>query len=380
MESARNIIPIKQPQEIILFDLSESVFSEIKTYESLEITDSKTETDVRQARAAVRDVRYKIQRRHKELNADLNQQKKEYKDMAESLIERLTPTETNLDEKIKAVEAVKEVEKAERMAEEQARLDVIRGKLANIDTITNAGMDATLSSKQIDEFLKQLHEISITDEDFQEFREQADINLARNIEALNAAFERALFYEESAKTQAEAEAKNKAEADRLAKIAEDQEIIAAAIREDQAKADAHAKAERDAENARIVADRAELEKARAEIQAEKDRMAQVVEAEKFKERVAWCERIGTEWFEADWNEAHHLNIEFNLAIEKAAAIEAERQEALKPDKGKLIFLVDKLGDIKIPKFQTDDANEVGIMVDAKLRELAALIMDKVDNL
>ena len=391
MESARNIIPIKQPQEIILFDLSESVFSEIKTYESLEITDSKTETDVRQARAAVRDVRYKIQRRHKELNADLNQQKKEYKDMAESLIERLTPTETNLDEKIKAVEAVKEVEKAERMAKEQARLDVIRGKLANIDTITNAGMDATLSSNQIDEFLKQLHEISITDEDFQEFREQADINLARNIEALNAAFERALFYEESAKIQAESEAKNKAEAERLAKIAEDQEIIAAAIKADQEeqsrlaqverdKADAHAKAERDAENARIVADRAELEKARAEIQAEKDRMAQVAEAEKFKERVAWCERIGTEWFEADWNEAHHLNIEFNLAIEKAAAIEAARKEELKPDTEKLLMFADYIGEIKLPDLKTDAANEIGMMIDARLRELVSKIMAEVESL
>jgi len=109
-------------------------------------------------------------------------------------------------------------------------------------------------------------------------------------------------------------------------------------------------------------------------------MAQVVEAEKFKERVAWCERIGTEWFEADWNEAHHLNIEFNLAIEKAAAIEAARKEELKPDAEKLLMFADYIGEIKLPDLKTDAANEIGMMIDARLRELVTEIMAEVESL
>ena len=253
-----------------------------------------------------------------------------------------------------AWEEIAEREKAAAMVAEQARLDEIKEKLEAISNTVLQAQEYGKTSAEISYILDALLEIKV-DDSYQEFADQALKSLMDGTELVQSILDRALKFEADQKAQAEIEAKNKAEAERLERMAEDQEKAAAAIR-------------------------AELEKARAEIQAEKDRMAQVAEAEKFKERVAWCEKIGAEYYIADWNEAHKLNTEFDLAIEKAAAIEAERQEALKPDKGKLIFLVDKLGDIKIPKFQTDDANEVGIMVDAKLRELAALIMDKVDNL
>jgi len=306
------------------------------------------------------------------------------------LIERLTPTETNLDEKIKAVEAVKEVEKAERMAKEQARLDEIKEKLEAISNTVLQAQEYGKTSAEISYILDALLEIKV-DDSYQEFADQALKSLMDGTELVQSILDRALKFEADQTVQAEIEAKNKAEAERLAKIAEDQEIIAAAIKADQKeqarlaqaerdKADAQAQAKRDAENARIAADRAELEKARAEIQAEKDKMAEASEAEKFKDRVAWCEKIGAEYYCEDWNEAQRFNIEFDLATDKAEAIEAERQEALKPDKGKLIFLADKLGDIKIPKFQTNDASEVGVMVDAKLRELITLIMAEVDSL
>ncbi len=54
-------------KDIVLFDIQQSVFEEIETYKNLVITDSKSEKEVRTARASVKQLRYKIQNRRKDL-------------------------------------------------------------------------------------------------------------------------------------------------------------------------------------------------------------------------------------------------------------------------------------------------------------------------
>lgn len=399
MTATARVIPIQESKAATLFDLSESVFKEIETYQGLEIVDSKTETDVRQARVAVRDIRYKIQRRHKELNSDLNQKKKDYKAMAESLIERLLPTENNLDEKIKAVEAVAEAAKAEKMAAEKARTDAILSEITRMENITSAAQEYGLPSAKVQEFLNELESFPVKPEFFEEFTDNANAAKKRDIEIVQACLDRTLKFEADQKAQAEIEAKNKAEADRLADIAAEQEKASKEAEAEKARAEAEAQAKRDAEAAKLAQERAKIDAEKAAIQAERDRMAAEAEKVKFAERVRWCEQFGAEWYAADWNEAHvkneeinnqrlveksrswgeaiEMNEQINLGQAMADDIEAAQLEALKPDKETLFELVETIKAIKMPSCKSKEGKSAAMWVQNTLTALAGDLDDVV---
>jgi len=370
MTATARVIPIQESKAVTLFDLSESVFKEIETYQGLEIVDSKTETDVRQARVAVRDIRYKIQRRHKELNSDLNQKKKDYKAMAESLIERLLPTENNLDEKIKAVEAVAEAAKAEKMAAEKARTDAILSEITRMGNITATAQEYGLPSPRVQELLSDLEAFPVEPEFFEEFTENALAAKKRDIEIVQACLDRTLKFEADQKAQAEIEAANKAEADRLAKIAAEQEKARKEAEAAQAKADAESRAERESEAAKMAAERKAIEDEKAAIQAEKDRIAADIEKAAFAERIRKCESIGAEWYMADLNEACEINKEFDQR-------RAARIELLKPDKEKLTSLIAQIESIKMPECKSKEGKSAVMWVQNTLTALAGDLDDVV---
>lgn len=399
MTATARVTPIQESKAITLFDLSESVFKEIETYQGLEIVDSKTETDVRQARVAVRDIRYKIQRRHKELNSDLNQKKKDYKAMAESLIERLLPTENNLDEKIKAVEAVAEAAKAEKMAAEKARTDAILSEITRMENITATAQEYGLPSPRVQELLSDLEAFPVKPEFFEEFTDNALAAKKRDIEIVQACLDRTLKFEADQKAQAEIEAANKAEADRLAKIAAEQEKARKEAEAAQAKADAEARAEREAEAAKMAAERKALDEAKAKAEAEEKaraeseskRMAELerreqeiewaeyaaeidrrIEADKvaFQARVDRCIEIGVKWYEADLNEAH----EENKRIDGKRAVLAE---SLKSDKQKLIEFGKMLSQIKAPELTTDYGQDLAKDISRSLKNICETITEQL---
>jgi len=291
-----------------------------------------------------------IETRRKEIKAPHLEKCREIDATAKDAVSMIQPLIEMSGSRRGAWEEIAEREKAAAMVAEQARLDEIKEKLEAISNTVLQAQEYGKTSAEISYILDALLEIKV-DDSYQEFADQALKSLMDGTELVQSTLDRALKFEADQKAQAEIEAKNKAEAERLARMAEDQEKAAAAIR-------------------------VELDAARAEIQAEKDRMAQVAEAE----RVAWCEKIGAEYYIADWNEAHKLNTEFDLAVEKAEATEAAHKEELKPDTEKLLMFADYIGEIKLPDLKTDAANEIGMMIDAKLRELVTLIIAEVDSL
>jgi len=291
-----------------------------------------------------------IETRRKEIKAPHLEKCREIDATAKDAVSMIQPLIEMSGSRRGAWEEIAEREKAAAMVAEQARLDEIKEKLEAISNTVLQAQEYGKTSAEISYILDALLEIKV-DDSYQEFADQALKSLMDGTELVQSTLDRALKFEADQKAQAEIEAKNKAEAERLARMAEDQEKAAAAIRVEQ-------------------------DAARAEIQAEKDRMAQVAEAE----RVAWCEKIGAEYYIADWNEAHKLNTEFDLAVEKAEATEAAHKEELKPDTEKLLMFADYIGEIKLPDLKTDAANEIGMMIDAKLRELVTLIIAEVDSL
>jgi len=291
-----------------------------------------------------------IETRRKEIKAPHLEKCREIDATAKDAVSMIQPLIEMSGSRRGAWEAIAEKEKEVAMAAEKVRLDEIKEKLEAISNTVLQAQEYGKTSAEISYILDALLEIKV-DDSYQEFADQALKSLMDGTELVQSTLDRALKFEADQKAQAEIEAKNKAEAERLARMAEDQEKAAAAIR-------------------------VELDAARAEIQAEKDRMAQVAEAE----RVAWCEKIGAEYYIADWNEAHKLNTEFDLAVEKAEATEAAHKEELKPDTEKLLMFADYIGEIKLPDLKTDAANEIGMMIDARLRELVTEIMSEVGSL
>ena len=320
---------VETPETMALaeFDVTEAALAEIKEYERLEIQDSKSEANVRKCRAVVRSMRTDVERRRKELKAPLLEHGRLIDQTAKDLTARLLPTENNLDEKIKAVEAVAEAAKAEKMAAEKARTDAILSEITRMENITATAQEYGLPSPRVQELLSDLEAFPVEPEFFEEFAENALAAKKRDIEIVQACLDRTLKFEADQKAQAEIEAANKAEADRLAKIAAEQEKARKEAEAAQAKADAEARAERDAEVAKMAAERKAIEDEKVAIQAERDRMAAEAEKVKLAERVKWCESIGVEWYMADLNEACEINKEFDQR-------RAARIELLKPDKEK----------------------------------------------
>ena len=250
---------------VILFDIQQSVFEEIETYQKLTITDSKTEKEVRTARASVKQLRYKIQNRQKDLNKELNERKKEIKTGAESLILKIVPTEDNLDIKIKEVEDAKAKVKAEILLAEQAIIDAQQKAAVEAVALVVAEEEAYLEES------KRQHKI--------ELKKLAD--------------ERAMFEAEQAQIKAERVARAKVIADKILeerrKINAERTAIEAEKTAIAAKEEARQQIIKDEQNA--IAN-AEFERVAAEIlrennekKAEQKRVADElakIEAEKIR--------------------------------------------------------------------------------------------------
>lgn len=395
------------------FNVTEAAIAEIEEYQKLEIADSKDETNVRKCRQVVRTMRTDIEKRRKEIKAPLLAHGKLIDQTAKALTARLMPTEQNLDEKIKAREAIAEAAKAERLAAEKTRLDVIRAKMADLRVKAEAGLSADLSSSEILACLDVLRPIEIPTAEYEEFHVEASMIVQDGIIRTEQSLATRIKIEDQQKAQAELEAKNKAEADRLAKIAKDQkEAMKKAIAEKK-KADAEAKAKREAEAAIIAQERKALEDEKVRIKAEADRKAKeeaerIASLEKREQIAAWTEYAAA--LESVWmNEAYAFNTTVNNERKKAAEmaqfiylkkwdkaikhnaqidlgqamsddIEAARIEALRPDREKLIAFAKMIGEIKLPDLQTEEGNEIAQIANALLRNCVDEIMAGVEAL
>jgi len=388
--SALKIVEDVEPGAIVEFNVTEAVLAEIKGYEVLEITDGKSEAVAKKARQVVRTMRTDIDKRRKELKAPLLAHGKLIDQTAKELTERLLPTEQNLDGKIKAVEAVAEAAKAERMAIEKTRIDGIMSKITEIEDITSAAQKYGLTSADIMEKLGELENYPVNVLEFEEFTENVLISKSKQIEIVKATLERTVKFEADQQALNAVAESNKAEADRLAVIAKDQEEAAK-------KSEAEIYAKMEAERATIKAEKAEL-------QAEKDRIAQA-EAEKAEKEAAETQYI------QDRDDAHELNLQIALGevqamvmesawIEEAyqinakidaerlilrnlkhsqAKIEKARLEALIPDKQKLMEYSNSISKFT-GEMNTDQGKSMAFWVNSMIDGLRADLVIRIESI
>lgn len=303
------IEPVQRDERLKAFGVADAAISEMSTlYMPLRINgidDAEGAKRVHEARMIVKNSRVGVEKTRKKLKEDSLAWGKMVDGEARRLTALLEPIESHLEAEEEAYE--KERERIKREAAEakqrklQARVDAMQRYRAVCDL-------KTLSEMEDGEFDIALQKAM-----------QEDAR-RREIEAEQAA-ERKRIEEEQA-------AARKAEADRLAAEAEERRLAA----------EARLAAEREAqrlESERIAAERAELERQRKE-QAERERAAQAE-----RDRIAAEERRAAEDKARAEQDAEE------------DAIENARREAIRPDREKLLAVVDAIRAITVPEVSAD---------------------------
>lgn len=291
---------------VIKFSVTDQAIAELKQKHGgivVNFGDTKGYKALSSAIAEIRIKRGEVETTRKELKADAL----EYGRKVDAEAKRITAALEEIEQPLKGMKEAYDTEvervKAEKLAQEAARIAAIQAKISRI---TNAPAKASgKDSTGIKEALEALQAYAI-DDSFQELAGQADLAKSEAVAALQQmlvereAFE-AAEVERKAKEAAEIEAR-RAEAERLVAEAEllrkEREVFAEQqrIANEQAnvarlaeqalreKQEAEARQQREAEQAELRKQQAELARQQAAIKAERERLeraeAERIEAEK----------------------------------------------------------------------------------------------------
>jgi hypothetical protein len=205
-----NVVEMKKVEEkyeVAKLGLTpEKVQEMVKKYGELAVTagDSKSYRAVRQALTTMVTARTSVDKRRKELGADLRLQLNNLNGAAKKLVDAMAPTEDHLRQELKKEDDRKAADKAEKERLEKERVDKIRGM---ITSITDCALNAHLKTpEQISSAIINLYEINPSEDVFQEFLQEATDCLQKTKDSLSEALEYAKKREKE-----EAEAKEEAE-------------------------------------------------------------------------------------------------------------------------------------------------------------------------
>ena len=303
-----------QGLEIIKYNVTDAAIAELKEkYAGLVITDHASYETVRLAIADCRTRRTDVEARRKELKAAAL----EYGRRVDGEAKRITAALLEVEEPLKAEKQKIDDEKArikkEKEEAEEARKAAILVKIFDIQKRINSlfGLTAT----QLKEKFLEAFEIEITEEEYQEFTQEAQNNKDNVLNVLKDAMLEREAWEKQ-------EAERKAEAERLEKQKKDQEETQRKLDEEKAKLEADKKAEERRKREEEI-ERQAKEKAERELKEKLDR-----EAREAKEK------------------------------EEAEALEKKRKAAQAPDKEKVLSYVDELTGVVAPVCLTDQGREI----------------------
>jgi hypothetical protein len=302
----------------------------VNDYANIVVNDETFE-EAKKARATLRNKRVEIQKIEKQNTDQLNDLKNQNWANAEKLIAIITPTEDKIDSGIKAIENRKAEAKAEKERIEREKIE---------------------AAIRLD----------------QERVAKAEADRLAKIEA-----EQKIEAERLAALQADIDAKNKAEQERLDKIKAEQEEKEQAFRaeqlriqKEQQEREAKIKAEQD----KMEAEKRAIAEQKAREDAEKKRLAELDQAKKEAAEKARIEAEAKVKREA----------EEKAVAEKKAADEIARQEALKPDKNKLLELSTSILLMKFPELKDRKAQSILGSVKIKMEEVSQYIQAETAKL
>lgn len=218
-------------------------------------------------RSEVRGYRTSLEKMRKEIKSPALERCRLIDSEATRITTELVALEKPIDRQIKAHEAKLETERQAKIEAETKRVEDIQQRIADIREY--AAFQVSITKANIEQSITDIEAVDV-DESFDEFTIQAQDakqgTLAKLRELLEAAIEREA---EAARIEAEREELAKLRADQDKRIAEEQAKREAAEAEASKKLEAEQKAERD----KLEKQRKAQEKAQAKIDAENKRLA-----------------------------------------------------------------------------------------------------------
>lgn len=299
--------------DVIKYNITDAAIAKMKEqYADLTITDHASYDAVRVAIGECRTKRVAVEKKRKELKKDALEYGRRVDSEAKRIVGLLLEIEEPLKDKKQTVDDEKRRIKEEKERMERERVEAIRQKIVMIESSANT---QGLSSDQILSLQEWLRNMEITEKEFQEFTDEALNTKGRVVGILSEAHK--------LKVQEEAEAaERKAEIERLEKLREEQEAEQRRLDKEREAIEAEKKAEQERK------DREELER-QAQERADKEAKEKLEEEERERKEK-----------------------------EETEAKELARQEALKPDKDKLVAYGEALLAVPAPTLTDKKALEV----------------------
>jgi len=264
------------------------------------------------------------------------------KDVSLKIQNQLNPIITVLGEKRDKWETVLAERKAEAERIEQERVDIIRSKISAMAEIT-IGMNS-LNSNELRALIAEIESVELSPEEYQEFIAEANSTKHKVFCQASDALENRLKFEAEA-------AERSALAEKLRLQREAQEAEAKRLEAIRLEQEAKEREERE----KIDAERRKIEKERADFEAEKKAEQDRIEREALERRLAEEAKAKAE-----------AELKARLEREEAARIakieadkkEAERLEALKPDKERLMDFANRIRAVEHPVLMSEEADGV----------------------
>lgn len=367
MKAAEKIEPPEEKLAVIQYNITDSAIAKMKEkYKGLKITDLKDTKGYEEVRLAIADVRTRrtaVEDKRVELKKDALEFGRKVDKEAKRITALLLKIEDPLKAEKKRIDDEADRIKEEKARKEQERVDGIRARITQMQSLLLSLPEKT--TPELNDIMDNLLDCSTPEEIFMEFMEEATTIREQTIEAVSRQIE---VREKLDKEEAE----RKAEAERLAKQKAEQEAEAARLaaeKKAQEEAAAKIKAEQEAEAKR-------LEDERRKIQEEKDR-AEFERKAKEKAEAEARAKVEREEKERTDREAKAAKEE---ADRKAAeALEKARQEALRPDKEKILSFLDEIAAVMMPVVD-GKADELLQEIGKSIRKLLAKARKDVEAL
>lgn len=326
------------------FNITDAAIEKMKKeYLSLSIDgldDKDGYKKVHEARMDVKSKRVEVDKMRKDLNSDALAYQRAVNGEAKRITELLEPIEAHLTAEEKKIDDEKERLKAEAERKEQEKLQGRVAKLVSLGCVFDGEKYQLGDNKATVTQIKQA-----SDETFSNF--------------LNAVQGEA---DKIAAKKAEEEAARKAEEERIAaeraeleKLRKEQEKAAAEIRKQQEEID---RQKREAEEVR-----------QREIAAKERAAREEQEKKQAEERV---KKLAAEIAKQEEED--------RKAKEEADRKETERQEALRPDKEKLLHFGNVLGTLVIPETKTEEGEELAGWIKSELLRIQKGILKRASEL
>lgn len=206
---------------LIEYDVSFAAISKMKTdFAGLTIAgieDKEGYQKVHECRMVVKNHRTAVEKKRKELKADALKYGRMVDAKAKGITEKLLEIELPLETEEKRIDAEIEAIKQAKIEKEKARVENLDKAIDEIIALGREGVG--LSSQEIEKLLTQTREISLLEDFYQEFLPRARREQENSIAALQLALSEAKKREEEAQRQAE----EKAELEKLRKEQEEKE-------------------------------------------------------------------------------------------------------------------------------------------------------------